>query len=268
MSNLRTRNRLPHNFIDGIAIQGIDVTHLKDISSPTGSTLVGHNASTVKAEIDNLYTTAQGLIQSINILSNVYNTLNGEAVKITGNQTIAGTKTFSSTIVGSINGNSATATKLATPRTISGVAFDGTANIDLQGASTETSGIVRIANLLQAQTGTNNEVVMTPATVEHHMTANALGWGQTWVNLTGSRAVNWEYQNLTGRPILVTITGRSYGAKVFEVKSEIEGATYEAIAFFNSVGEPHSSVTVIVPAGSYYRFNGDSGEIYSWAELR
>jgi hypothetical protein len=45
------------------------------------------------------------------------------------NQTIAGTKTFSSTIAGSINGNAATATTLATARNINGTSFDGSANI-------------------------------------------------------------------------------------------------------------------------------------------
>lgn len=50
-------------------------------------------------------------------------------VKLTGNQTIAGIKTFTSSIVGNISGNSATATKLATARTINGVSFDGSANI-------------------------------------------------------------------------------------------------------------------------------------------
>jgi len=80
MSNLRTRNRLPHNFIDGIAIQGINVTHLKDISSHIGSTLVGHGENTVGDAIDNL---------------------EDNTVKLTGNQTIDGTKTFTSTVLGS-----------------------------------------------------------------------------------------------------------------------------------------------------------------------
>lgn len=51
------------------------------------------------------------------------------------------------TITGSLNGNAATATKLATARTINGVAFDGTANITVStnyiiqsGASYSTSG--------------------------------------------------------------------------------------------------------------------------------
>ena len=50
-------------------------------------------------------------------------------MQTSGNQIVTGTKTFSNSIVGSITGNSATATKLATARTINGVLFDGTANI-------------------------------------------------------------------------------------------------------------------------------------------
>lgn len=49
----------------------------------------------------------------------------------TSSQTIAGTKTFSSTIAGSITGNAATATALQTARLINGVSFDGTANISV-----------------------------------------------------------------------------------------------------------------------------------------
>jgi|GEM_PF-2162625 len=52
-------------------------------------------------------------------------------VNTTGNQTVAGTKTFSSTIAGSINGNAATASRLATARNINGVSFDGSAAITL-----------------------------------------------------------------------------------------------------------------------------------------
>lgn len=56
---------------------------------------------------------------------------------VTGNQTIGGVKTFSSTIVGSINGNAATATALATGRVLSFTgdatgsfaAFNGTSNL-------------------------------------------------------------------------------------------------------------------------------------------
>lgn len=62
-------------------------------------------------------------------LNQMMGTSDSTAVKLTGNQTIGGTKTFSSNIVGNITGNAATATKLATARTINGVAFNGSANI-------------------------------------------------------------------------------------------------------------------------------------------
>lgn len=62
---------------------------------------------------------------------------NGAFMDLTTNQTIGGTKTFSSPIAGSITGNAATATALATGRTISitgdmaytSGSFDGTGNV-------------------------------------------------------------------------------------------------------------------------------------------
>jgi len=63
---------------------------------------------------------------------------NGAFVDLTNNQTIAGIKTFSSAIVADVSGNAATATKLATARTISvsgdadgSASFDGSANADI-----------------------------------------------------------------------------------------------------------------------------------------
>jgi hypothetical protein len=58
-------------------------------------------------------------------------------VKLTGDQTVGGTKTFSSPIAGSVSGNAGTATALATGRTISSTgdvaytsaSFDGSSNV-------------------------------------------------------------------------------------------------------------------------------------------
>jgi len=75
------------------------------------------------------------------VTSNIQTQLNAKSadstvVHLTGNETIAGTKTFSSTISGSVSGNAGTATKLATARTIqtnlsstSSASFDGSANV-------------------------------------------------------------------------------------------------------------------------------------------
>ena len=76
-----------------------------------------------------------------------------EVVKLTGNQTVAGTKTFSSTVAADISGNAATATTLATARTISAtgdatwsVSFNGSGNAS--GTLTLGSGVVDTDNLV------------------------------------------------------------------------------------------------------------------------
>ena len=56
-------------------------------------------------------------------------------------------------VVSDISGNAATATALATARTIAGVSFDGTANIAI--ASTDLSNTSAIALLTASQTLTN-----------------------------------------------------------------------------------------------------------------
>ena len=60
----------------------------------------------------------------------------GAFAALTGDQTIAGIKTFSSTLVASISGNAGTAAALQTARTINGVSFNGTGNITLTANTT------------------------------------------------------------------------------------------------------------------------------------
>lgn len=64
----------------------------------------------------------------------------GAFVDTTSNQTVAGTKTFSSNIVGSITGNAATATALATARSIS-MTGDGTWTVNFDGSGNATAAM-------------------------------------------------------------------------------------------------------------------------------
>ena len=68
--------------------------------------------------------------------SSLVSTLNTTVVHNTGDEKISGTKTFLSTIIGSISGNAVTATKLETARTITltgdvgySTSFDGSGNV-------------------------------------------------------------------------------------------------------------------------------------------
>jgi hypothetical protein len=93
-------------------------------------------------------------------------------VVTTNAQTFAGVKTFSSTISGSVNGNAATATALQSARTIGGVSFDGTANINLPGVN---------------QTGNQN----TTGSAASLTTARTFTIGATGRTFDGTANVSW-----------------------------------------------------------------------------
>jgi hypothetical protein len=91
-------------------------------------------------------------------------TLDGAGIVTkTGDQTIAGDKTFTGavsadgglygSVIGNVTGNADTATALATARTIGGVSFNGTQNINLPGVNTagtqDTSGNAATATALE-----------------------------------------------------------------------------------------------------------------------
>ena len=85
-------------------------------------------------------TAGSGLSGGGALSSNITLNIDGSVVRTSGNQTITGTKTFSSTVNGNISGNAATATRLQTARTINGVPFDGTTNISVISQATFQSG--------------------------------------------------------------------------------------------------------------------------------
>lgn len=65
---------------------------------------------------------------------------NGAFVDLSSNQTIAGTKTFSSTISGSVTGNAGTASALATARNIA-LTGDGSWNVNFDGSGNVTAAM-------------------------------------------------------------------------------------------------------------------------------
>ena len=124
--------------------------------------------------------------------------------------------------------NAVSATKLQTARAINNVLFDGTSNIDLP----------------------------------------LLGYGQTWQNVTGSRASGIAYTNNTGKPIQVWLalndtygTGFSLiigGVTIFSLNYDIPPNGFYPISF-------------IVPIGNTYKVTwagGTGTQLVSWVELR
>jgi hypothetical protein len=125
-------------------------------------------------------------------------------VGLTGNETIDGVKTFTSNIVGNvtgnITGNSATATKLATARTINGVNFDGSANItvyDSTKAPLNSPALTGIPTAPTAVVATNNTQIATTAFVKSVVSSpSTLGFTQSlgtngWTKLPNGLIIQW-----------------------------------------------------------------------------
>lgn len=117
----------------------ISVTNVNTIS-----TTVNPVAAATNERVNQLESNLQDKIDNINEdKKNLWVKLSEYVTKNTA-ETINGIKTFSQTIVGSITGNSGSATKLKNSRKIGGVAFDGTKDISLPGVdksgNQDTSG--------------------------------------------------------------------------------------------------------------------------------
>lgn len=94
----------------------------------------------------------------------------GAFVGLSGDQTIAGNKTFSNTIVGSVNGNAATATKLATARAIA-LSGDATGTANFDGSAGATISTTLASTGVSAATyGTATQVAQVAVDVKGRIT--------------------------------------------------------------------------------------------------
>lgn len=127
-------------------------------------------------------------------------------------------------------------------------------------------------SLWETGTGTT-ETLVSPAKVAASATEvvgnYAIGVGQTWQNLTGSRSLNTTYQNTTGRPISVSavIQPSSGQTSEFKVSPNSDMSSSVVISRHRDINGLTTD-NGIIPNNIYYRLNLASGFISSWAELR
>ena len=124
--------------------------------------------------------------------------------------------------------NAVSATKLQTARAINNVLFDGTSNIDLP----------------------------------------LLGYGQTWQDVSSSRASGATYTNTTQRPIFISIysnTGQSYGKSVTLLVDDVR------VGYMDTASNDDAQLTAIIPPNSKYSVSFPGFVLNSnlwWVELR
>jgi hypothetical protein len=132
-----------------------------------------------------------------------------------------------------------------------------------QGTSTATSAVVF---------ATGDSVTFVNYSGAGWMIASApggIGYGQTWQNVTGSRALGTTYYNTTGKPVTVSIGnlsaagGNNYWS--ITVNATVVGYTSASIAASSPLGG-----IFIVPTGASYSVASVSGStaLGYWFELR
>jgi hypothetical protein len=114
--------------------------------------------------------------------------------------------------------------------------------------------------------GTSGNVLTSTGTAWVSSTNLAVGVGQTWQDMTASRAADVTYTNSTGKPIMISVYGSSGANRsgiltvggVLLARTETTGAA--------GIG----TLVAIVPSGSTYIVSagGTAWSVFNWAELR
>ncbi len=104
-----------------------------------------------------------------------------------------------------------------------------------------------IASEAEARAGAAQGKLMSALRTEQHMLANALGWGQSWAQV--SRIGNTVYDNSSGRPIMVSYHATSSSQCFLSVAAPGNAWVNAAVARYGV------SASAVVPAGWQYRFS-------------
>ncbi len=137
------------------------------------------------------------------------------------------------------------------------------AAMKVQGNST-TSGVWESSTDPEAQAGTDTTRCVTP----DNLGATVLGMGQTWQNMTGSRALGINYPNSTGRTIVAAVCGSaSAGGGILQLSAAGANVVYSNSAY---TAGGWVSAQIIVPPGSTYGATMSTGSLTfgAWIELR
>jgi len=132
--------------------------------------------------------------------------------------------------------------------------FSGNTGLAL--ASRKSSQTTIAQSVLQAETVSLQTQITTLANQQ-------IGVGQTWQNVTASRAASVAYFNTTTRPIIVIITNNQVANNGNYIYVNGVIITQSSFSAANSI-----SLTAIVPPGASYIFSTTSLNLLSWFELR
>jgi hypothetical protein len=139
--------------------------------------------------------------------------------------------------------------------TVGGIAFFS-GGVTFNGLVTLTGGATSAAVISCGTAPTQGQHLANKTYVD----GQAIGVGQSWVNVTGSRTSATTYTNNTGKPIMVSVSTTSTS----NVSVYVSGVTIASHDTANAGPFNHSFV---VPDGTTYSMT-HLGTLRNWTELR
>jgi hypothetical protein len=134
-----------------------------------------------------------------------------------------------------------------------------------------TSLPFRVVGFIQSTQATAGTWATAPSTIQGYggqalSAMSSLGYGQTWQDVTASRALGTTYYNTTGRPITVVVTLASTNTSPF---ANLTVGGVIAVALGTGASGIYLTGTAIIPPGASYTINTGTGlSINKWTELR
>ena len=171
--------------------------------------------------------------------------LQDSTLKLTGDQTIGGVKTFSSNPISSAAQGEAVN------------ALTRKDYVDTK-APLESPALAGTPTAPTPATATNSTQVATTEFVKNA----GLGWGQTWQDVKASRQPATYYTNSSGKPIFIAI-----GLNVI-VGNAPMAVNIDGLLFYIVVSAYDMSFSLVIPSGSVYQVVGNIELIRTWLELR
>ena len=175
-------------------------------------------------------------------------------------------------VVNIAGGNDLTETGLISTTAISS---GSTSASTIYSKTARTSVAYRVVGYVESTQATAGTWATAPSTVQgvggQALTAmSSLGYGQTWQNVTGSRALSTTYYNTTGRPILVNVAmhcPNGAGASLTVAGVTLIGNVVNENTN-NTNGLTLPVCAVIPPGASYVMVVTGGSTIVQWNELR
>lgn len=254
-------------------IGGIDIN---EGCAPSG---INNAIRELMAQIKDMITGADGDSQTVggNLTVNGTTTLVGDSTAPTQLSTDNSTKIATTAFVKSITSLlGSMSTQNSNSVNITGGSITGITDLAPADGGTGLSSIT--ANAVMIGNGTSPVTTVSPSSAGNVLTSdgtswssqtpNAIGVGQTYQDMSGSRSLGTSYTNNTGKPIFVYVTLRGKGNSVYTIT--VGSLTWVA----NSYSEDFESQvpqSFIVPNGMSYAITHTSGtgnSFGTWVELR